>query len=84
MLGVSVSDIDSTSDLHFQRTRPGKKRRIALRKQAQKLKREKRTSGEDSAGEDRSREGEEDTSKSRKEGKEESQREGKKSRVGCW
>ena len=36
-LGVSVSDIDSTSGLHVRRTRPGKKRRVALRKQAQKL-----------------------------------------------
>jgi Fungal protein of unknown function (DUF2011) len=41
MLGVSVSDIDSTFNLHVQRTRPGKRRRIALRKQAQKLKEKK-------------------------------------------
>lgn len=41
MLGVSVSDIGSTSGLHVRRTRPGKKRRVALRKQAQKLKEKK-------------------------------------------
>ena len=41
MQGALVSDIDSTLGFHVRRTRPGKKRRVALRKQAQKLKEKK-------------------------------------------
>ena len=40
-LRVSVSDINSTLGLHVRRARPGKRRRVALRKQAQKLKEKK-------------------------------------------
>lgn len=40
-LGVSISNIDSTLALRIRRTRPGKKHRVAMRKQAQKSKEKK-------------------------------------------